>query len=154
MGVPAIALFLALVILGGRIALAQQAVQAAAADAARTASLARTQADARSQAHHAANRVLANQGVHCTPATITLDTPAGPVSIDVPPGTCSGRVLTVPAHGIPNPNGPSGNLHAHTHILVPTRLTPAERDLFKRLATTGLDPCWWTRGLITRRSPA
>ncbi|HPK11402.1 MAG TPA: DnaJ C-terminal domain-containing protein [Phycicoccus elongatus] len=45
-------------------------------------------------------------------ATITLDTPAGPVSIDVPPGTCSGRVLTVPAHGIPNPNGPFGNLHA------------------------------------------
>lgn len=69
-------------------------------------------------------------------ATITLDTPAGPVSIDVPPGTCSGRVLTVPAHGIPNPNGPFGNLHAHTHILVPTRLTSAERDLFERLATT------------------
>ena len=39
MGVPAIALFLALVILGGRLALAQQAVQAAAADAARTASM-------------------------------------------------------------------------------------------------------------------
>ena len=43
---------------------------------------------------------------------------------------------TVPAHGIPNPNGPFGNLHAHPHILVPTRLTSAERDLFERLATT------------------
>ena len=83
MGVPAIALFLALVILGGRLALAQQAVQAAAADAARTASIARTPADARSQAHHAANRVLTNQGVHCTPATITIDIS----QFNRPPGT-------------------------------------------------------------------
>ena len=36
------------------------------------------------------------------------------------PGTCSGRVLTAcPPAGIPSPNGPSGNLHAHTHPRAP-----------------------------------
>ena len=74
MGVPAIVLFLALVILGGRLALAQQAVQAAAADAARTASIARTPTDARTHAQQAANQTLANQGVHCTATTINIDT--------------------------------------------------------------------------------
>lgn len=67
--------------------------------------------------------------------TIALDTPAGPVTIDVPAGTCSGHLLTLPAHGLPNPTGPPGSLHAHAHIVVPTHLTPAERDLFHRLAT-------------------
>lgn len=68
-------------------------------------------------------------------ATIALDTPAGPVTIEVPAGTCTGHLLTLPAHGIPNPTGPAGNLYAHAHIVVPAHLTPTERDLFHRLAT-------------------
>lgn len=118
MGVPAIALFLALVILGGRIALAQQAVQAAAADAARTASLARTQADARSQAHHAANRVLANQGVHCTPATITIDTsqftrPPGTPAVVTASITCR---LTATDLGLPGPTSFTVTAHQTSSI--------------------------------------
>lgn len=69
-------------------------------------------------------------------ATIALDSPAGPVTIDVPAGTCSGQVLTLPGRGLPNPAGAAGNLFAHAHIVVPGRLTPQERDLFRRLATT------------------
>ncbi len=42
MWAPVIAVFLAVTILGGRLAIAQQAVQAAATDAARSASIART----------------------------------------------------------------------------------------------------------------
>ena len=45
-GLPAFMLFVALVILGGRLAIATQAVQASAAEAARVASIARTQGDA------------------------------------------------------------------------------------------------------------
>lgn len=66
--------------------------------------------------------------------TITFDGPAGPVTLDVPAGTCSGHVLTLPAHGIPNPTGAAGSLYVHAEIVVPARLTAVERDLFHRLA--------------------
>ena len=48
-GVPAFMLFVLLIIAGGRLAIAQQAVEAAAADAARAASIARTQDQARTR---------------------------------------------------------------------------------------------------------
>ena len=51
-GVPAFLLLIALLVLGGRIAIAHQVVQAAASDAARAASIARTAASARSGRHH------------------------------------------------------------------------------------------------------
>lgn len=66
--------------------------------------------------------------------TITLDTPRGPVNLDVPAGTCTGQVLSLPGHGIPNPSGPAGDLCAHARIVVPAQLTPLERDLFRQLA--------------------
>jgi curved DNA-binding protein len=74
-------------------------------------------------------------------ATIALDTPGRPANIEVPAGTCTGHVLTLPGLGIPNPTGPAGDLHAHVRIVLPARLTPAERDLFRRLAETStFDP--------------
>jgi len=69
-------------------------------------------------------------------ASIEIDTPAGPMTLDVPAGACTGQALTLPGCGIPNPTGPAGDLYAHLRILVPAQLTPAERDLFRRLATT------------------
>lgn len=68
--------------------------------------------------------------------TVTVDTPRGPGMIDVPAHTSTGRLLTLTGRGIPNPDGPPGDLYAHAHIVLPDQLTPSERDLFQRLAAT------------------
>ena len=73
-GVPAFLLLVALLILGGRLAIAHPVVGAAAADAARAASIARTQTAARTDATIAAQRSLANQELACTTTTVTVDT--------------------------------------------------------------------------------
>lgn len=72
--VPMIGMFLAITIAGGRVAMAQQAVQAAASDAARSASIARTASTAASQGRAAGNAGVTNQGLACSPATVTIDT--------------------------------------------------------------------------------
>lgn len=64
----------ALILLGGRIAIAQQTVQAAANDAARSASIARTAGAAHGDARSAANSSLNNQGLNCAERTVTVDT--------------------------------------------------------------------------------
>jgi len=73
-GVPAFLLLLGLLVLGGRVAIAHQAVQTAAADAARAASIARTESAARTDATSAAGQSLANQQQDCAATTVTLDT--------------------------------------------------------------------------------
>ena len=73
-GLPAFLLFVALVILAGRLAIATQAVQASASEAARVASIARTQGAASSAASSAATSSLANQNVNCVRSAVTLDT--------------------------------------------------------------------------------
>lgn len=72
--VPAFGLFLGLIVIGGRIALADAAVQSAAAEAARTASLARASTSAQSLGRQAALDSLASQDLRCTRTTVTLDT--------------------------------------------------------------------------------
>jgi Flp pilus assembly protein TadG len=74
LGVPAFALMVGLVIFGGRTALAHQALESAATDAARSASLARSTADARSQAVRAATTSLSNQHVRCRTVGVSVDT--------------------------------------------------------------------------------
>lgn len=83
-GVPAFLLLTTLVVLGGRIAIATQAVQAAASDAARAASIARTAATARGDATTAARHSLANQDLACTTTSVTLDTRAFAAPIGTP----------------------------------------------------------------------
>ena len=63
----------ALILLGGRIAIAQQAVEAAANDAARSASIARPAAAAHAPATSAANSSLNNQGLNCTSKSVNVD---------------------------------------------------------------------------------
>ncbi len=74
MGVPAFALFVGLIILGGRTATTHEAVQSAAADAARSASIARSGPDATRQAEQAARASLTNQHLNCTAVTVNIDT--------------------------------------------------------------------------------
>ncbi|WP_366145745.1 pilus assembly protein [Nocardioides sp.] len=80
-GVPAFALFVGLIIFGGRTAMTHGAVESAAADGARTASIARTSHEARSGADEAARASLANQGIDCITVEVSIDSSdfAGPV---------------------------------------------------------------------------
>lgn len=84
---PALALFLGLIIAGGRLAVAHQAVEAAAAQAARAASIARTQDEGLTAAQSAATPALGAQGLNCVASEVTVDvagfaTPAGtPASV-------------------------------------------------------------------------
>lgn len=71
--VPVAVTFLSLAILGGRLAIAQQAVQAAAADAARAASIARTHTIAQSKGQAAGQASLANQGLSCGQQSVAVD---------------------------------------------------------------------------------
>lgn len=70
---PALALLIGLIIAGGRLAVAHQAVESSAAAAARAASIARTQADAEGKARDAAVASLDAQNLTCQATAITLD---------------------------------------------------------------------------------
>ena len=72
-GLPAFALFVGLIILGGRTATTHSAVEAAAADAARSASIVRTATEAKADAKAAAQSSLANQEIHCLSVTVSVD---------------------------------------------------------------------------------
>ncbi len=71
---PALGLFLALIIAGGRVAVAHQAVEASAAEAARAASISRTQGQAAAAAQAAAASSLTNQTTRCLNTNVTVDT--------------------------------------------------------------------------------
>jgi Flp pilus assembly protein TadG len=73
-GVPAFLLFVLLIIAAGRIALARQAVEASAAEAARSASIARTQHHAKTDGTSGAATSLRNQGVRCASQQVDIDT--------------------------------------------------------------------------------
>jgi Flp pilus assembly protein TadG len=74
--VPAFALFVGLIIVGGRTTVAHQAVESAAVDAARSASLARSRSTAETAATAAATNSLSNQDVACVRVTVQVDTDA------------------------------------------------------------------------------
>ncbi len=83
-GAAAFVLFLSLAILGGRTAVAHQAVQAAATDAARAASIARTSGEAAGKARTAAAATLANQQLRCSGQIVTIDTSGFTVPVGQP----------------------------------------------------------------------
>ena len=88
-GVPAFALFVGLVIFGGRTATTHQALQSAAADAARSASLARNADVARADARTAATSSITDQKIGCSAIDVVVDTsdfdkqPGVPGSVNV-----------------------------------------------------------------------
>lgn len=95
-GVPAFLLLIGLLVAGGRVATAQQAVQAAASDAARAASIARTQTAARTDATVAARHSLVNQDVTCATSTVTVDTAAFGTPVGTPGQVSATVSCTVP----------------------------------------------------------
>lgn len=90
-GVPAFLLFIALIIAGGRLAIAKQAVESAAAEAARSASIARTQGEAQASAISGATGSLANQDLQCVTQTVSVNTSG----FTVPVGTAASISATV-----------------------------------------------------------
>jgi curved DNA-binding protein len=67
-------------------------------------------------------------------ATVLTSTPAGNISLTVPPGTSSGQKLRLRGKGLPNPNGDAGDLYAEVKIASPKSLNVAERELWQKLA--------------------
>ncbi|SDD44075.1 TadE/TadG family type IV pilus assembly protein [Auraticoccus monumenti] len=72
--IPALVIIIGLLVAGGRIWLARQGVQEAAASAARAASLARGAGEARQAAEGSAAANLDTQGLTCRPAQVVVDT--------------------------------------------------------------------------------
>jgi len=71
---PAFLLFIGLIIGTGRVAIAHQNVESAAAEAARSASMARTPDQARADATAGARQSLTNQATNCASLSVTIDT--------------------------------------------------------------------------------
>lgn len=92
---PALLMFLTLAIFGGRVAMAQQAVQTAAADAARTASIARTAGDAAGTAQSAASATLQSEGLRCTAIDTAVDTSGFSTPVGLPATVAATVACTV-----------------------------------------------------------
>jgi molecular chaperone DnaJ len=68
-------------------------------------------------------------------AEIKLPTLGGaPVTVRIPPGTPSGRVLRVPGHGVPRQDGTRGDLLLTIEVSVPARMSGKERKAVESLA--------------------
>lgn len=105
-GIPAFLLFVTLIIAAGRVAIADGAVEAAAAEGARTASIARSSGEAHTAASSAAYSSLSAQGLTCLSQDVSVDTsgflaPAGTdatVSVSV---SCVVNLGDVTVPGLP-----------------------------------------------------
>ncbi|MFD5453010.1 MULTISPECIES: DnaJ C-terminal domain-containing protein [unclassified Streptomyces] len=75
-------------------------------------------------------------------ATVPVPTPGGGTAkVTVPAGSSSGRRLRLRGEGMPNPRGADGNLYAELRVMVPSKLSDRERELFEELAaTSSYDP--------------
>lgn len=74
--IPAVMLVATLLGVGGKIALTEQAISSAAADAARTASLSRSAGEARSAARDTAADTLAQQDLDCASLAVNVNAAA------------------------------------------------------------------------------
>lgn len=105
-GVPAFMLFVGMIFFAGRVAIANQAVESAANEAARTASIARTQEQASTDAATAAVASLAAQGVNCVSHDVSVDTsgfaaPAGTPAQVTATLTCRLNLADLALPGVP-----------------------------------------------------
>ncbi|WP_307800089.1 TadE/TadG family type IV pilus assembly protein [Micromonospora tulbaghiae] len=103
---PAILSLFAAAVIGGRVNLARQALEASAYDAARTASLARTAGEANAQALVAATSTLDAQGLSCTSLNVTVSTAGFGVPVGQPASvtatvSCTATFSDVALPGMP-----------------------------------------------------
>lgn len=83
-GLPAFVLFVGMIIAGGRLAIAHQSVQTAAADAARAASISRDARGADAAARREAEASLANQQIDCRSTRVSVSTTGFHVPVGQP----------------------------------------------------------------------
>lgn len=67
-------------------------------------------------------------------ASVQVPTLDGNVELSVKPGTPAGQRLRLAQRGLRTANGEAGHLYAIVQILVPTSITPLERELYEQLA--------------------
>jgi curved DNA-binding protein len=73
--------------------------------------------------------------------SIELPTPAGAVTLKVPPGTRAGQQLRLSGRGMARGSGAPGHLHALVRIEVPSVVEDAQKDLYRKLAeASNFDP--------------
>ena len=71
-------------------------------------------------------------------ATITVRTVEGPEEIEIPAGTQSGHEVRLRGRGVPRVRGSTrGDLHVVATVVVPTRLSKRERELYRELGEIG-----------------
>lgn len=92
--VPVCIMAVALVVMAGRLAVAQQVTETAAADAARAASIARAATTARIDALAAAERSLADQDLRCAQLAVDVNTS----QVGTPAGQRSAVITTITCH--------------------------------------------------------
>ena len=66
-------------------------------------------------------------------AAVRIDTPGGSATVNIPPGTSSGRRLRLKGRGLPNRRGEPGDFYAEAQIRVPSTLSREERRLLEEL---------------------
>ncbi len=66
----------------------------------------------------------------------TVTTLKGHLVLKIPPETQAGKVFRLAGQGMPklNDHDSFGDLYAKVHIVLPQHLTPAEHELFEKLA--------------------
>jgi DnaJ-class molecular chaperone len=67
-------------------------------------------------------------------AKVDLPTPRGTVTLTVPPGSSSGKVLRLKGFGVVRKEGGSGDLLAELKIVLPSPISAEEERLFRQLA--------------------
>ena len=67
-------------------------------------------------------------------ASIEVPTLGGKVQLEVKPGTSSGQRLRLSKRGLPSSQGEAGHLYAVTRIVMPKKISDAERKLYEQLA--------------------
>jgi curved DNA-binding protein len=72
-------------------------------------------------------------------AEVRVDTPDGPVTLTVPPGTQSGARLRLRGRGLPRGDG-RGDLYAVARVVVPTRPSAPEREAYETLRRVASAP--------------
>ncbi len=78
-------------------------------------------------------------------AQVSLDTLTGRVSVRIPPGSSSGRVVRLRGQGFPRPSGDGkGDLLAEIRIVVPAELSEKQRRLYEELASAEEQKKTWT----------
>jgi curved DNA-binding protein len=73
--------------------------------------------------------------------SVDLPTPAGSVTLKVPPGTRAGQQLRLSGRGMTRGAAGAGHLYALVRIEVPSVVDDAHKDLYRQLAeTSNFDP--------------